>query len=394
MLCFCYIVYNKYDIVYDSGLVIGMIFRGKKINLDKDNKLFSLKSLMLIFAVLLVFTVIWSLLPSGVISDESEKIKPVKVFQAKEEAAVVELEYLGIVEAEELKKLSFKLSGKLENIYVKEGQSVSKGQNIASLENKEISMALDAARNNMEFAKKSYEFAFDNYEKMIKLQEAGAISFQDLEKARLEMENYRTLFGNSEIDYRNKLNLLEDTFLKADFDGIIADVLYKSGELIPAAYPVAIIRGEGLEIVTGLSQNDFGNIASGDIAYVEIFDKKYKGEVKSINSLPDIATGTYFTKLKIMDDIEDKSVPLGVSAKIFFDAGEEKAIFIPLNIIANDGEEYVYVVGQDNIVQKRKITLGRISNTNVKVFGIRDGELIVSEGFRYLQDGDKVSYQQ
>lgn len=345
---------------------------------------------VLSFVLLLIFLAVSGFWPIKQKEASHETVKPVKVSEVKEETISQTLEYLGIVDAHDLKKIGFKLTGTLKKIAVTEGQPISKGEILAQLDTADLALAVEAAKNTRDNAESAYLFARDNYEKITKLQEAGAVSQQEADKARLEMENRQAGRDNAEIDYLNKLNALDDVTLKADIAGYVADVLYQEGEIIPGGYPVVIIRGEQLEIKIGLSQQDLGKVRTGTPARITAAGIELEGKVTSIGQLPDAQTRTYPTTI----GVQETSLPLGMTVKVFLDLGEEKGIYIPINTINNDGQDYVYVIDNEMIARKKTVMLGKIRNTDVMVTGLAEGDRIVTEGIKSLRDGDRVSVQQ
>jgi len=75
----------------------------------------------------------------------AEKEKLVQVQVAQEEAYPVQLSYTGLTTTGELRKYSFKISGKLQDLAVKKGDYVKAGQRLASLDTTEYGLALEAS---------------------------------------------------------------------------------------------------------------------------------------------------------------------------------------------------------------------------------------------------------
>lgn len=363
-----------------------MEFNGKLAWLTKRAS----RKVWIILLIMLLFII--SLFQFWSASDQEESIvqtKPVKIREVKEETRTETLEYLGVINAREIKKVGFKMGGVLEKVFVRIGDTIEKGVVLAQLESKDIALAVEATENNRNNARKAYGFAQDNYVKIEKLLEAGAVSRQEYDKAEVELENLKTLYYNAEIDYQNKLNIFEDTVLKADLSGYIADVLYEEGEIIPGGYPVIIIRGRELELNIGLTQNDLEKVRIGTTAQIYSEGIELTGTVSSVGQLPDPVTKTYPTAL----NIEGTSLPIGSTVKVQLNIGADKGTFIPINTIKNDGQDYVYVIDQHMIAHKKLVKLGTIRGTEVLVSGLSEGDKLVIEGSKRLNEGDKVSFQ-
>lgn len=369
-----------------------------------------------------------------------EKKKPVKVVSVKEEVRPITLAYTGVAGAEELKKLAFQSPGKIAKVMVERGQPVQKGQQLAQLDTKDLEYALVAAKGqlegaqaqydkvvngavpeeikrveiNVKKARDAYHFADENYKKMLKLYEEGAISKNDLDKAKLELDMREAdLHGARETekqvkngaraedqaaargqleqaraDYSHKKRLLEEATLTADTDGYVVDVLYQEGEMVGAGYPVVVIRNNKQVVNVGLTSKDLGKVQIGMKAKVRMGNTEWEGEVTNIGQMPDSQSRTYSVQIALPEN----ALPMGTVVKVDLIVGEERGIWIPIPSILTDGEDYVFVV-KDAKAYKRKIALGEATGAYVKVQGLQDGEALVIEGMKKLEDKDQVSVQ-
>lgn len=394
------------------------------------------KSRLLVLALILIFTLAGC---KGNNPEESKMLekKPVKVIEVKEESATIELQYIGIVMPEEVKKLSFKSSGKIASIKVLEGQKVKKGQTLALLDTKEIGFSVNAAKAakdaaqaqynkaingateediniaaaNAAKAEKAYEFSKDNYERALKLYEAGGLSKQEMEGTKLELDIRQQEYNGAksllsqaqkgsreedkdalkaQIDQANadlsyKLSMANDANMKADMDGYIMDVLSKDGEIVSGGYPI-IILGSDINIVKfGLTQEDAAQVNIGDSVRVESQEKSFYGKIKSIDKIMDSETRTYSARAVL----EDCFLPSGTIVRIYIPTQEYNAINIPLTSIMRGNYDYVYIVEGEQI-KKRQIELGKVRDDMVEVSGIMKGEKLVIEGMKKINDRDMV----
>jgi len=392
------------------------------------------KITLLVTIVLLVFAVTSC---KGRINEESaEEIrKPVKVMQVEETLTTKDLEYIGIIKPEEMKKVSFKTSGKIASIKVEKGQKIKKGDIIALLDTKELNIALEAAQaakagaeaqymkavngaaeedidlaaSNVVKAQKAYEFAKDSLEKAKKLYESGGISRQDLDKAELETaireQEYisaktilqqvekgareedklalKSQLEQAEADLKFKESSLSDAVLKSDVDGYVMEILYQEGELISAGYPVAVL-GTSKNIVNfGLTQEDATKVSIGHGISIEYGGNTYEGRIKSISGIKDPDTQTYAAEAII----ESGQLPGGAVVRIRIPTEEFYAVRIPLNTILRGDYDYVFVY-QDGTAHKREINMGTVKGDLVEVSGLNKGDQLIVEGFKNIKHGD------
>jgi multidrug efflux pump subunit AcrA (membrane-fusion protein) len=370
----------------------------------------------------------------------ADKKKPVRVLTMQEEKRPIVLEYTGIVGTEELKKLAFKSGGKIKKIFVKRGEQIEAGQQLIQLDTADLEYGISGAKGQMDAAKAqynkavngaapeelrqieanvkkaqdSYNFAKDNHEKFQILFQEGAISQNDLDKVKLELdiresdlkaaieiekqakngardEDRATAKGQldqTQAEYNYKRSLLEDATIKSDSSGYVVDILYEEGELVASGYPVLVIRNDNQIVKVGLSSKDFGKVAIGTKAKIKTEGESIEGEITNIGQTPDSQTRTYPIEIAL----PEKALPLGLVVKLELNIGEESGVWIPITAIMSNGEDYVYMVKEEKASQ-RKITLGEVNGNYVKVQGIENDEQLIIEGMSRLKDQDQISIE-
>jgi len=336
---------------------------------------------ILFIVVILIFLVSCS--EQEVVSQETSK--PVKILAVKEEKRQEVLDYTGMVQSDELKKISFKSPGRIEKIYVEKGEKIEKDQVLAQLDTHDLEYALEASKARMDGALDAYDYSSDNYKKIESLYQDGAISRHDFDKARFELDIRTSELDQAKADYDYKISLIEDATITSDIDGYVVDILSKEGEMISAGYPVIVIRSEVQVVNVGLSNKDVGKVRLGTGVIVKVDDIQSVGEITNIAQVPDDQTLTYNVEIILTEKYFNIGSIVGVQIII----GEEKGIWIPITAIMADGEDYVFIAKEDR-AEKRKIIIDDIRGSHVKVRGINSGEQLVIEGMRRLEDGDRI----
>ncbi|MFZ5969500.1 MAG: efflux RND transporter periplasmic adaptor subunit [Bacillota bacterium] len=370
-------------------------------------------------------------------SVKAEKLKPVKILEIKEEISPITLQYIGNVTSEDLKKIGFKSSGRIEKIYVEKGQYVKAGDPLVSLDISELQYAMDAAKAQVDGAlaqyekalngatqeeikkaelntkktQDAYEFSLENYQKYTKLYEANAISKHDLDKAKLELdvreaefnqakeiekevktgvrkEDRASLLAQAEMakaDYAYRKSMVEDAVMTVDDGGFVVDILYEEGEMVSAGYPVIVLRNEQQIVNVGLTQKDVDKIQLGTECKVAANGVETVGRVTNIGEAPDKETRTYDVEIALSEN----KYRLGTIVDAAFVIGEGQGVWIPIASIMVNGIDYVFVVDDKEAV-KRTVHIEEMKGNMVKVTGLKPKEKLVIEGMKKLNDGDLV----
>jgi hypothetical protein len=141
-----------------------------------------------------------------------------------------------------------------------------------------------------------------------------------------------------------------------------------------------------MSAVIGISQTMINTIKTGQTAEITVNQVSYFGKVYEISKIPDSTSRTYQAYVSIDDYTQ---VNIGETAGVSIDLGERTGIWLMLNTIQNDGEDFVYIVVDDRIV-KRNVSLTTINNQMVLTTGLSAGDLVVIEGGRLVRPGVKV----
>ncbi len=246
----------------------------------------------------------------------------------------------GIVEITEIDVAS-KIPGRIDSLFVKEGDIVKKGQLLARLESKEIDAkvgqaqaVMEAARAKMDMARRGarpeekeaveklylqakhqFEFAQKTYQRVRGVYRDSVISTQEMDeaefrfkaakeqmeaaKAKYEMvmngaraEEIRAaeaLFRQAENAYREALAYQEETKLTSPINGIVRSLVADRGEIVAAGYPViTLIDPQDVWVVLQLREDRMEKIEKGKI---------FKGTIPALNNLQTDFKVTYISAM-------------------------------------------------------------------------------------------------
>jgi RND family efflux transporter MFP subunit len=317
------------------------------------------------------------------------EVKPVGTSIATSVTKAIHARNIGTVISSDIKKLGFKIPGKIENIGVKRGDRIKRGTLLARLETKELNFALDAAQNTLRKAEDYYNETASFYSRIKGLYDMEAVPQSDHDKAKLAMDVAKSDLENARVDVEYKRNMLKDAVLTADIDGFVIEVLNKRGEIVPAGYPVVVIRNESMIVRTGVPVKDLRNIRIGTETSIEIDGSFFEGKVTNIAQIPDERSRTYAVEVDIHDSRNKKELFLGSIAKVDFNIGEKKGIWVPVFSLLTDGTDYVYTF-KNGIALRKNIKTGHVSGEFVLVEGLSEGDKVVIEGMKDINDGDRI----
>lgn len=169
----------------------------------------------------------------------------------------------------------------INNIYAQNGQSVIQGQMLASLDRFKLENTLSTAHNALDRANLDLADALigQGYDP----EEQSEIPDEVMRLARL-----RSGVAQAEVQLREAERALDEATLRAPFDGVVANLFQKAGNLPDASQPFCrIIAANGMEVSFPVLESELVLLNVGDAVEVKPYsmDKTYAGKVSSINPI-------------------------------------------------------------------------------------------------------------
>lgn len=190
----------------------------------------------------------------------------------------------GKIAANEYVDLRFNSTGAvIDRIAVENGQRVSKGQVIATLDKFKLENTLATARNNLD--KANLELADALIGQGYNPEARDTIPDEVMRLARL-----RSGVAQAEVSLREAERAMDDATLRAPFDGVVANMFQKAGNLPDGSQPFCrVIATAGMEVTFPILENELPLIKAGNEVEVAPFssDKTYAGRVSSVNPIVD-----------------------------------------------------------------------------------------------------------
>ncbi len=295
---------------------------------------------------------------------------------AKEKIAR-QLELSSTLEGYESMSISPSLTGKIEHIYVEVGSRVGKGQLLVRMDQTQLNTTkINLASAQTEFAR------------VQALKETGSVSQQVYDQTKTQLDNLT-----------ESAKFLEtNTFVKAQFSGVIAAKNYEDGELYSGAPILSLQQISMLKAIINIPEAYYPLVKKG--MKVEVRSDIYKDEVfpatiEIVYPTIDPASHTFQAKLRI-PNAKEKIRP-GMYVKTTLALGEAETIVVPYQAVlklTGSNERYVFV--NDNGTARRvAVTMGRRFDDRIEVIPETEGELkegdeLVVVGQARLVEGSKL----
>ena len=290
----------------------------------------------------------------------------------------------GTLEARQSADLAFEVAGRVDRLYVEEGDGVRAGQVLAELDSSTYRLAVDQARAA------SFR-ASDEYKRIEQLHERRSVSDADYTRAQTGAQEAAAQLGVAEKQ-------LADCRLTTPISGVISRRAVDIGETTaPGVVAFTVVETNPIWVRVGVPESDIGRIREGQSATVTVPalpGRTFTGRVRVVGVAADPASRTYTVKIEVSN--RDRALKAGMVAEGAVRGDRmERGLSLPGEAIVHDpdGATLVYFYQpSDSRVYTRRVEVGPFSGREIIIAkGVTADDLIVVGGQTRLRDGMAVT---
>lgn len=335
-----------------------------------------------------VVTLSLSMLLTGcnkAISEPAEPlIKPVKLLAVKDLTVDDSDAFLAHIDATYRAQLSFQVGGEVEKLLVRMGQGVEKGEVLATLDPKDLQLALDAAQAQYALAKTQWERAKSLYSKKL-------ISTDSYDQKETQYKAALASFEQAKTD-------LSYTKIQAPFDGVVSYTYVKPYQVVGEKQEILnLIDNTTLDVSFTLPVSYAESVSLSALKNAEMWvtmdsepSKRIPGKFKEISTQPNIDTNSYEAIVTITRPT-DRNLLTGMTGQVHIaKQNKSNAMTLPTSAWVNKQESQGEVWVMDSSTQQvNKVTLS-LNESGAIESGLDNNDYVVIAGVERLVEGQVV----
>jgi RND family efflux transporter MFP subunit len=336
------------------------------------------------------------------------------------------LDASGYVVARRQATVASKITAKMVELDIEEGDHVKEGQVIARLDDTNVRASLNQASAQLDYAKAglaetqvNLANAQRDYDRQRSLLQSHFVSQATVDNSQTSLDALRaqlaTQRSNVDVVARGLTvaqRNLDDTIVRAPFSGIVTVKAAQPGEMVS---PISagggftrtgigtIVDMDSLEIQVDVNENFINRVTPAQQVTAKLnaySDWQIPAHVIAVIPTADRSKGTVTVRIAL-DQKDGRILPeMGVRVS-FLDAASQTpggkpagGVVLPSTAVQGTGTTGVVFVIHDDRVDRRAVRLGASSGDNVTVLsGVTAGEKIAVGDFTQLKDGIKVHIQ-
>ncbi|MFN8006174.1 MAG: efflux RND transporter periplasmic adaptor subunit [Terriglobia bacterium] len=327
----------------------------------------------------------------------------------------------GTVKSVTVASLSSKVMGTIQDVKVRAGDRVQKGQLLIIVDSRETDamvqkalagqgeavQALQEMDQNIESAEFNVKLATTTLKRYEELASQKSVSPQEfdevktkqqsaassLEALRARRKQVEARVRQAESDVQAARALLSYTQITSPLSGVVVARLVEPGMLSAPGGPLLVVEETNqYQLELTVEEGRIARLKPGQALAVRIPSlpsPDMTGTITEVQPAADPSSRTFTVKVKLPPQPQLRT---GIYGEAFFEGGKSKGIWIPSASILHQGQlEGVYVVEKDHRARLRLLKLGETTSRGVEVLsGLEGGEIYVTELRPGLCDGCPV----
>ena len=343
-------------------------------------------------------------------ADKSPQQEPpppvfVTVSEVQTTNAVYYDEYPAILTALNQTELRAQVSGYVTGVYFQDGQKVSKGQRLYSIDAQVYDANYQQSLANLQVQETNVMKAQKDADRYHELDKHDAIAKQQVDYADAALEVAKRQVNAARAAVNSVRANVSFSTITAPFSGTIGISNVKTGTAVvagqtvlntvstdnPIAVDFAVDQKEIYRFVQMQQQKPNVKDSTFMIAFgTDVYP--YPGSISLIDRAVDPQTGTIKTRLVFPNEKGMLKPGMNTSVRVKNNSSQQ-SIIIPNKAVSEQlGEFFVYVLGDSSKVSQRKVLPGKQIGSNIIVKnGLKQGDKIVVEGVQKLREGAVVT---
>jgi RND family efflux transporter MFP subunit len=337
------------------------------------------------------------------------------------------LDASGYVVARRQATVASKITAKMVELDIEEGDHVKAGQIIAKLDDTNIRAALNQASAQLDYAKASLTETQVNlanaqrdYERQKSLLQGHFVSQAAVDNAQTTMDALRAQLATqrSNVDVVARAmsvaqRNLDDTIVRAPFSGIVTVKAAQPGEMVS---PISagggftrtgigtIVDMDSLEIQVDVNENFINRVQPAQQASAKLNaypDWQIPAHVIAVIPTAERSKGTVTVRIGL-DQKDARILPeMGVRVSFLADASQDLSgkpaggVNLPSDAVQGSGAAGIVFVVHGDTIERRAVRLGAGGSGSITILsGLAAGERVAVGDFNQLKDGAKIRVEQ
>ena len=283
----------------------------------------------------------------------------------------------GTVKAKTISVLSAKIMGVVTDVRVRQGERVSAGQLLLSIDAEDIYRQMESAAHQKELA----DVTAERYRRL----------YAERAVARQQLDEVETRRKVADAEYARASANMAFARIVSPTNGVVTDKRIDPGSMAsPGSHLLTVEDISAFSIETQADERLINQVVVGmpvEVA-IESLGRTVRGKVVEASPSVDPVSHTFYVKV----EMTDPSLRSGLYAKVRFPLGQRQALVVPAGSIISKGQlSGVYIVDEKGLISYRLVKTGKPTGAGIEILsGLSAGERVVIKGAGKAVDGGRL----
>jgi RND family efflux transporter MFP subunit len=348
---------------------------------------------------LLIISIVMSMVSCTARTEPIKKIEsaiiPVKTIPLKQYNSTATVAVSGQFTTDDEVMLSFKTTGIIDKIFVKEGDAIQKGQLLATLNLTEIDASLQQYRL-------AYEKAIRDHQRLMNLYNDSVATLEQVQNAKTTMDLAAQQLNSVQFNRRY-------SEIRAEANGYVLRKLANEGQQVSSGNAVFQTNGAGSGkwiLRSGVTDKQWSAIKMGDEAEIRIASgngQTVPGKVSRKSEAVDPANGLFSIDITVTGNHPGK-IATGMFGNGIITTGKNNnegkhladGWSVPYEaLLDGDGSTgYVFITNDNKTANRVKVVIAGVEKDHVIISqGLENAVSLIISGSAYLTDNSPIIIQ-
>jgi RND family efflux transporter MFP subunit len=345
-------------------------------------------------------------------ASEQKPLTPVRITEVRTISTGSETRYSANIVPNAQVDLAFKSGGYVDSIRqvrgadgrmrsVDIGDWITSGTVLAVVRQKDYTDSLEQAKAQLARAQSDYEHAQLNFNRTSNLYSTQSATKPEYDSAKAQQEAAIAALDNAKAVLAEAQTALEDSSLRAPFDGWVVKRSVDVGALVgPSVAGFTIADTRSVRAVFGVPDHAIGRIKLGQRQKImtDVFPDAFAGRVTAVSPAADPKSRVYSVEVTIPNPKNQLKAGMIASLSLGGEILSGEVLAVPLSSVIRDPqkpEAFAVLLtegsGDPATVHARPVELGDAYGNMIQVLGgVKSGEQVVTAGATLVKSGEQV----
>lgn len=301
----------------------------------------------------------------------------------------------GTLQPQQSASIVSETAGTVTSVSVAEGQAVSRGTQLARIEDQTASDSLRSAQVAVQSAQTAVAVAQRDAERTTRLAAAGALAKRDAEVARAQVASAEAQLGLARSQLSTARERVGNQAVVASTSGIVSEKSVSTGDVVAPGTPLfTIVDLSTLQLEATVPSDAIGLVNPGAPVELEVrgyAGQKFTGTITRVAPSVDAATGQVRVYVSLVN--QGKRLVGGLFAEGSVRAVSQQALVIPIEALDESTATPTVIRIRNGTTERVTVQLGVRNETEgivQVVSGLGPGDLVIIGPARTITPGTKV----